>query len=118
MEPVTSRLLQGLRLELFLFYRPPESGALMAVMGPRRPGCCLGSQWQKLRRENWFPRLGSHGEAGTFLDLVSLARCDFARGEVLADFPHASNSGASDNRQGPTPEATDKICLVKRILIL
>lgn len=118
MEPVTSRLLQGLRLELFLFYRPPEPGALMAVMGPQRPGCWLGSRWQKLRRENWFPWVGSRGEAGTFLDLVSLARCDFARGEVLADFLHASNSGTSDDGQGPTPEATDKICLVKRILIL
>lgn len=85
----------------------------MAVMGPRRPGCCLGSQWQKLRRENWFPRVGSRGEAGTFLDLVSLARCDFARGEVSGRFPHASN-----NRQGPMPGATDKICLVKQILIL
>lgn len=66
------RLLQGLRLELFLFYRPPEPGALMAVMGPRRlrmlPGRATEAKERRELASGWIPWGGR--------DLPDLVSCE------------------------------------------
>lgn len=67
--------------------------------------------------ESGLPWLGSGARAQISLDLSSL-QDETAGGEILVDFSRAFESGSSDGGQGPMPEATGKIYLVKRILIL
>lgn len=106
MELGTFRPLYGLGLGLFLSRRPPKLEALMGEMRPQK-GC--GPGWGLIAQAGLW--CGSRDLPGFGYP----AKCDFASGEILADFSHASDSGSPDRSQGPMPAATGKIYLVKRI---